>query len=149
MIAIEINGAGGPEVLRPVERQTPEPGVEDVLIRVHAAGVNRPDILQRQGAYPPPPGASDIPGLELSGTVVRIGEWPEGETCRWAPGDAVCALVTGGGYAEYAIAPARQCLPVPTGMDFVRAAAIPETYFTVWTNLFQRGQLQTGSMLLV
>jgi NADPH2:quinone reductase len=136
-------------VLRPVERPTPEPGAAEVLIRVLAAGVNRPDILQRQGRYPPPPGASDIPGLELSGTVERVGPWAEGDPCRFAAGDAVCALVAGGGYAEYAVAPARQCLPIPTGMDLVRAAAIPETYFTVWTNLFQRGQLQTGSSVLV
>ncbi len=149
MIAIEISRYGGPEVLEPVERPTPEPGPEEVLVRVHAAGVNRPDILQRLGKYPPPPGASDIPGLELSGTIVRVGSPPEGETLRWASGDAVCALVAGGGYAEFAVVPARQCLPVPAGMDMVSAAAVPETYFTVWTNLFQRAQLRTGETVLV
>ncbi|MGH9370428.1 MAG: NAD(P)H-quinone oxidoreductase [Vicinamibacterales bacterium] len=149
MIAIEISRPGGPDVLEPVERPMPEPGAEEVLIRVHAAGVNRPDIMQRLGRYPPPTGASDIPGLELSGTVERVGPWPQGESCRFAAGDAVCALVAGGGYAEYAVAPARQCLPVPSGMELMRAAAIPETYFTVWTNLFQRGQLKTGDSVLV
>jgi NADPH2:quinone reductase len=127
----------------------PEPGVNEVLIRVHAAGVNRPDILQRQGKYPPPIGASDIPGLELSGTIERVGEPLEGDTPRWRPGDPVCALVTGGGYAEYAVAPVKQCLPIPTGMDLVSAAAIPETYFTVWANLFQRAHLRTGETVLV
>jgi putative PIG3 family NAD(P)H quinone oxidoreductase len=111
--------------------------------------VNRPDILQRQGRDPPPPGASDIPGLEVAGTVVGLGPVPEGDAPRWAQGDAVCALVAGGGYAAYAAAPSRQCLPVPSGMGMVRAAAIPETYFTVWTNLFQRGQLRTGETVLV
>lgn len=149
VIAIEIAGYGGPDVLRPVERDVPEPGVNEVLIRVHAAGVNRPDILQRQGKYPPPKGASDIPGLELSGVVERIGPLLEGETTRWRPGSAVCALVTGGGYAEWAVAPVRQCLPVPAGMDMIAAAAIPEAYFTVWTNLFQRAQLRTGETVLV
>lgn len=149
MIAIEITGYGGPDVLRAVERPTPEPGIGEVLVRVHAAGVNRPDILQRLGKYPPPPGASDIPGLELAGTVVRAGEAPDGEPPRWAPGDVVCALVSGGGYAEYAAVPSRQCLPVPAGVDPVAAAAIPETFFTVWTNLFERGQLKTGDVVLV
>jgi NADPH:quinone reductase len=132
-----------------VERDIPEPGTNEVLIRVHAAGVNRPDIMQRQGRYAPPEGASDIPGLELSGIVERVGPVLEGDTSRWRPGSAVCALVTGGGYAEWAVAPARQCLPIPAGMDLVEAAAIPETYFTVWTNLFQRSQLRTGETLLV
>lgn len=149
LIAIDISTPGGPEVLRPVDRPIPEPGAEEVLIRVVAAGVNRPDIVQREGRYPPPAGASPIPGLELAGLVVRLGEWPAGEACRWAPGDAVCALVAGGAYAEFAVAPARQCLPVPTGYDMIRAAALPETYFTIWTNLFQRGQLQTGQSVLV
>jgi NADPH2:quinone reductase len=149
LIAIDISRPGGPEVLRPVERPTPEPGAGEVLIRVVAAGVNRPDIAQRLGRYPPPAGASPIPGLELAGVVVRLGAWPPGESCRWAPGDAVCALVAGGAYAEYAVAPARQCLPVPPGFDMIRAAALPETFFTVWTNLFQRGQLQTGQSVLV
>ena len=149
VIAIEIDGFGGPEVLRPVERPIPEPGAEEVLIRVHAAGVNRPDILQRLGKYPPPPGASDVPGLEVSGTISRVGAAPDGDSPRWATGDSVCALVTGGGYAEYVVAPARQCLPVPVSLDMVSAASIPETYFTVWTNLFQRGQLRTGESVLV
>jgi NADPH:quinone reductase len=149
VIAIEIARKGGPEVLRPVERDVPEPGVNEVLIRVQAAGVNRPDILQRLGRHPPPPGASDIPGLEVAGTVDRVGPVLEGETARWRPGSAVCALVAGGGYAEYAVAPSRQCLPVPSGLDVVAAAALPETYFTVWTNLFQRSQLRTGETLLV
>jgi putative PIG3 family NAD(P)H quinone oxidoreductase len=127
----------------------PEPDPGEVLIRVHAAGVNRPDILQRQGRYPPPPGASDIPGLEVAGTIARVGAALDGDPPRWAAGDAVCALLAGGGYAEYAVAPARQCLPVPAGMLMVRAAAVPETYFTVWTNLFQRGKLRTGASVLV
>jgi NADPH:quinone reductase len=149
VIAIEIARQGGPEVLRPVERDLPEPGVNEVLIRVQAAGVNRPDILQRLGRHPPPPGASDIPGLEVAGTVERVGPVLEGEIARWRPGSDVCALVAGGGYAEYAVAPSRQCLPVPPGMGVVAAAALPETYFTVWTNLFQRSQLRTGETLLV
>jgi NADPH2:quinone reductase len=149
MIAIEITRPGSPEVLQPVERPVPEPGTEELLIRVHAAGVNRPDIHQRQGRYPPPPGTSDIPGLELSGTVERVGPWPEDDRCRFAAGDAVCALVAGGGYAEYVVAPARQCLPVPSGMTLMRAAALPEAFFTVWANLFQRGGLQTGDSVLV
>ena len=127
MIAIEIAGFGGPEVLRPVERPVPEPGLNEVRVRVHAAGVNRPDLMQRQGKYPPPPGASDIPGLELAGIVESVGPVLEGEPSRWAPGDRVCALVAGGGYAEYAVAPSPQCLPVPAGMTLVSAAAIPET----------------------
>ena len=149
MIAIEIAEFGGPGVLRPVQRPDPQPGVNEVVVRVHAAGVNRPDLMQRQGKYPPPPGASDIPGLELSGTVVDVGPVLEGEASRWAPGDLVCALVAGGGYAESAVVPAPQCLPIPAGMDPIAAAAIPETYFTVWTNVFQRGQLRTGETLLV
>jgi NADPH:quinone reductase len=149
MTAIEITAFGGPEVLKPVQRPDPEPGVNEVTIRVHAAGVNRPDLMQRQGKYPPPPGASDIPGLELSGTVIAVGPVLDGDTSRWAPGDLVCALVAGGGYAECAAAPAPQCLPVPAGMDPVSAAALPETYFTVWTNVFQRGRLRTGETLLV
>lgn len=149
MVAIEIDGFGGPEVLRPVERPTPEPGVNEVRIRVQAAGVNRPDLMQRQGKYPPPPGASDIPGLELAGVVESVSPVLEGEPSRWAPGDSVCALVAGGGYAEYAIAPSPQCLPIPSGMSPVHSAAIPETYFTVWTNVFQRGQLATGETILI
>jgi putative PIG3 family NAD(P)H quinone oxidoreductase len=115
-----------------------------VLIRVEAAGVNRPDIMQRQGKYPPPPGASDIPGLEVAGEVVET----KGEA-RWKPGDRVCALVAGGGYAEFCAAPALQCLPIPQGLTAIEAAAIPETYFTVWTNLFQRGRLQPGETVLI
>ena len=149
MLAIEIAGFGGPEVLRPVERPMPEPGLNEVRVRVHAAGVNRPDLMQRQGKYPPPPGASDIPGLELAGIVEIVGPVIEGEPSRWAPGDSVCALVAGGGYAECAVVPSPQCLPVPAGMAPISAAAIPETYFTVWTNVFQRGQLATGETLLV
>jgi putative PIG3 family NAD(P)H quinone oxidoreductase len=149
MIAIEISQFGGPEVLRPVERQSPEPGLNEVLVEVLAAGVNRPDLMQRQGKYPPPQGATDIPGLEISGTIVAAGPVLEGEASRWAPGDLVCALVAGGGYAERVVAPSPQCLPVPAGVDPVIAAAIPETYFTVWTNVFQRGKLGTGESILV
>lgn len=149
MLAIDITQPGPPDVLRAVDRPVPEPGTNEVLVRVHAAGVNRPDLMQRQGRYPPPPGASDIPGLEIAGTVVRVGAPLEGETPRWVPGDRVCALVAGGGYAEYATVPMQQCLPVPAGLDDVTAAAIPETYFTVWTNLFQRAQLRTGESVLV
>jgi putative PIG3 family NAD(P)H quinone oxidoreductase len=148
MLAMQIDGFGGPEVLKPVERPVPTAGAHEVLVRVHAAGVNRPDIMQRLGKYPPPPGAPDIPGLELSGTIVSVGPDTD-EQPRWVPGDAVCALVAGGAYAEYAVVPALQCLPLPSGMDFVRGAAIPETYFTVWNNLFQRSKLQTGHVLLI
>jgi len=136
-------------VLRPVDRPSPEPGLNEVLVEVIAAGVNRPDLMQRQGKYPPPPGAPDIPGLEISGTIAACGPVLEGETSRWAPGDLVCALVAGGGYAERVVVPSPQCLPVPAGVDPVIAAAIPETYFTVWTNVFQRGRLSTGESILV
>ena len=145
MIAIRIREPGGPEVLEPVERPMPVAGAGEVLIRVAAAGVNRPDVLQRQGRYPPPPGVTDIPGLELSGTVEAVGA----EVHEWRVGDAVCALVAGGGYAEYCTAPAPQCLPLPRGIDFIHAAAIPETAFTVWTNVFERGRLASGETLLV
>ncbi|MFI5177909.1 MAG: NAD(P)H-quinone oxidoreductase [Vicinamibacterales bacterium] len=145
MIAIEIRQPGEPDVLVPVERPTPTPGEDEVLIRVVAAGVNRPDVFQRRGGYAPPPGASDIPGLEVSGIVEAIGPGVH----RWHVGDAVCALVTGGGYAEYCVAPAPQCLPVPRGMTTAAAAAIPETFFTVWTNVFERGRLQSNESLLV
>jgi NADPH2:quinone reductase len=145
MTAIEIAAPGGPEVLRPARRPVPRPGPEDVLIRVAAAGVNRPDILQRQGKYAPPPGASDIPGLEVAGHVLAVGE----SVHEWHEGDTATALVAGGGYAEYCIAPAPQCLPVPKGLDVVAAAAIPETFFTVWTNVFARGRLAPGETLLV
>ena len=145
MRVIEIREPGGPDVLVPAERPRPEPQSGDVLIAVAAAGVNRPDVMQRQGKYPPPPGASDIPGLEVAGTIEAVGDAVEG----WRPGDRVCALVSGGGYAEYCVAPAPQCLPLPRWMDLVAAAAIPETFFTVWTNVFERGRLQPGEWILV
>jgi putative PIG3 family NAD(P)H quinone oxidoreductase len=145
MIAIEINRPGGPEVLVPVERPTPVPAAGEVLIKVAAAGVNRPDVFQRLGRYPPPPGASDIPGLEVAGTVEQIGP----EVDDWRAGEALCALVAGGGYAEYCVAPAPQCLPAPRGLDLVSAAAIPETFFTVWHNVFERGRLEANESLLV
>ena len=144
MLAVEIARPGGPEVLTPVERPTPVAGPGEVLIRVEAAGVNRPDVMQRLGAYPPPPGASDLPGLEVAGTIERIGA----DAGPWRGGDRVCALVAGGGYAEYCVAPAPQCLPIPVGLDAARAAAIPETFFTVWTNVFERGRLQAGESAL-
>ena len=145
MMAIEIREPGEPDVLVPVERPAPAPQQDEVLIRVAAAGVNRPDVFQRRGRYAPPPGASDIPGLEVSGVIDALGPGVTG----WRVGDAVCALVTGGGYAEYCVAPAPQCLPIPRGTDLVTAAAIPETFFTVWTNVFQRGRLQPRESLLV
>lgn len=150
MIAIEISQPGDPDVLVPVERPTPKPAAGDVLIKVTAAGVNRPDVMQRRGKYPPPPGASDIPGLEVAGTIVALGEGvSESSTPGWRIGDHVCALVSGGGYAEYCAAPSPQCLPVPKGMDVTSAAAIPETFFTVWTNVFERGRLQPGGSILI
>lgn len=144
MRCIEISAPGEPEVLKPVER--PDPVVRDgeLLIAVEAAGVNRPDILQRRGQYPPPPGASDIPGLEVAGTVAALG----GGVSNWQIGDRVCALVSGGGYATLCVAPAPQCLPMPAPLDFVAAAAIPETFFTVWTNVFDRGRLRSGETAL-
>jgi NADPH2:quinone reductase len=145
MIAIEISSPGGPEVLAPVERPTPPISPGEVLIRVAAAGVNRPDVLQRQGRYPPPPGVTDIPGLEVAGTVEAVGA----DVSEWRVGDRVCALVSGGGYAEFCAAPAPQCLPVPRGMDFAHAGAIPETTFTVWTNVFERGRLARGESILI
>ena len=145
MIAIEIEQPGGPEVLRAIERPTPQPRGGEVLVRVEAAGVNRPDMMQRLGKYPPPPGASDIPGLEIAGTVEALGD---GVTTVGV-GDRVCALVAGGGYAEYCAAPAVQCLRIPEGVDVVSAAAIPETFFTVWTNLFERGRLHAGERVLI
>jgi NADPH2:quinone reductase len=145
MIAIEIREPGEPDVLVPVERPKPTLSAGEVLIKVAAAGVNRPDVFQRRGRYPPPPGASDIPGLEVSGVIEALGP----DVHDWRAGDAVCALVTGGGYAEYCVAPAPQCLPVPRGMSVVDAAAIPETFFTVWTNVFERGRLQAGESILV
>src|SRR5688572_28772983 len=145
MLAIEIREPGEPDVLVPVERPTPQPAAGEVLIKVAAAGVNRPDVLQRRGRYPPPPGASDIPGLEIAGIVEAVGDGVSG----WSPGAAICALVAGGGYAEYCAAPAPQCLPVPRRLDLVTAAAIPETFFTVWTNVFQCGRLQAGESILI
>ena len=145
MFAIEISAPGGPEVLALAERPQPVPGEGEVLIRVAAAGVNRPDVFQRLGSYPPPPGASDIPGLEVAGVIDQVGA---GVTA-WHVGDRVCALVAGGGYAEVCVAPAGQCLPVPAGLDMTQAAALPETVFTVWTNVFERGRLRAGETLLV
>ena len=145
MLAIEIRTPGDPDVLVPVERPMPAVGPSDVLIKVAAAGVNRPDVAQRKGGYPPPPGASDLPGLEVAGTVEAVGA----EVRDFRVGDLVCALVSGGGYAEYCAAPAPQCLPVPRGLTLVEAAAIPETTFTVWTNVFERGRLAAGETLLV
>jgi NADPH2:quinone reductase len=145
MRVIEISEFGGPEVLKLAQRGTPAPGPGEVLIKVVAAGVNRPDIVQRYGKYPPPPGASDLPGLEVSGHIAGRGEG----VVEWQEGDAVCALVTGGGYAEYCVAPQSQCLRPPSRLTLVEAAAIPETYFTVWTNVFDRGRLQRGESLLV
>jgi len=144
MQAIEISAPGGPEMLRPTERPVPEPGPDEVLIRVAAAGVNRPDILQRMGAYPPPPGASDIPGLEIAGTVVAAGAGAD-----MLIGRRMCALVTGGGYAQYCVAPAGTCLPVPEILKMTEAAAMPETLFTVWINLFERGFAADGDTVLV
>jgi putative PIG3 family NAD(P)H quinone oxidoreductase len=144
MRCIEIAAPGGPEVLTPVERPDPVPGDGELLIAVEAAGVNRPDIIQRRGQYPPPPGASDIPGLEVAGTVAAIGSGVR----SWELGDRVCALVSGGGYATRCVAPAPQCLPVPGQLDFVAAAALPETFFTVWTNVFDRGRLMSGETAL-
>jgi putative PIG3 family NAD(P)H quinone oxidoreductase len=148
MLAVEISHPGGPEVLRIAERPTPVPAPGEVLVHVRAAGVNRPDILQRLGKYPPPPGSSDIPGLEVAGIVTAVGP-ADATPVRWSAGDVVCALVAGGGYAQFCAIPAEQCLPIPPGLDFMAAAAIPETYFTVWTNLFHRGRLQKGERLLV
>jgi len=145
MTAIEITEPGGPEVLQPVSRPVPSPAAGEVLIKVLGAGINRPDVFQRKGAYPAPPGASDIPGLEVSGTIAALGA---GVT-SWQEGDAVCALVAGGGYAEYCVAPVEQVLPIPSGMEVADAAALPETFFTVWTNVFDRAALQPGESLLI
>jgi NADPH2:quinone reductase len=145
MTAIDPAEPGGPEVLTPVERPVPRPGAGEVLIKVAAAGVNRPDVLQRKGGYPPPPGAPSIPGLEIAGEIVAVG--PGGDEDQI--GQKVCALLAGGGYAEYAVAPAGQCLPVPGALLMVEAAAMPETLFTVWTNLFERGYAVEGETVLV
>lgn len=145
MLAIEITTPGGPEVLKPVQRPLPKAAAGQVLIKVEAAGINRPDVFQRKGAYPAPAGASDLPGLEVSGTIV------EGDLAGtdFKIGDAVCALLPGGGYAQYALAQAEHCLPVPNGFSMVEAAGIPETFFTVYSNIWMRGQLQKGETLLV
>src|SRR5512147_1117905 len=145
MRAIEISTPGGPEVLRPGQRPVPVPAAGEVLIEVLAAGVNRPDVLQRRGGYAPPPGASDLPGLEIAGIV----EGGDLEGSGFAVGDPVCGLVAGGGYAEYCVVPVGQVLPVPKGLSFAEAAGLPETYFTVWSNVFDRGQLKPGETLLV
>src|SRR5689334_22928332 len=148
MKAIEIASYGAPEVLRPAERPDPVAGAGELLIRVAASGVNRPDVLQRKGLYPVPPGASDIPGLEVAGTV-ESGDRSALESAGFKIGDRVCALVAGGGYAERCVAPVGQCLPVPKGLSDIEAASLPETFFTVWSNVFDRGRLQAGETLLV
>lgn len=148
MRAIDISTFGAPEVLRVVEREQPTPGAGEVLIRVAASGINRPDVLQRTGQYPVPHGASDIPGLEVAGTI-ESGDEAALERAGFRVGDAVCALVSGGGYAEYCVAPVGQCLPVPDGWSLVEAAGLPETCFTVWSNVFERGRLQPGETLLI
>jgi putative PIG3 family NAD(P)H quinone oxidoreductase len=145
MTFIRIDRPGPPEVLVPDRMPVPHPGAGEVLIEVAAAGINRPDVLQREGGYPPPPGASDVPGLEVAGEVVALGEG----VARWRLGDRVMALVSSGGYAEYCTAPAPQVLPVPEGMGMIDAGGIPETFFTVWTNVFDRGRLQEGERFLV
>lgn len=142
---IDLPEFGGPEALVPARGPVPRPGPGEVLIRVHAAGVNRPDVLQRKGSYNPPPGASPIPGLEISGVIVEAAP----DVAGWKVGDEVCALVSGGGYAEYCVAPAPQCLPAPKGLSLLEAAGLPETYYTVWTNVFQRGRLKSGETFLV
>ncbi|PKP97178.1 MAG: NAD(P)H-quinone oxidoreductase [Alphaproteobacteria bacterium HGW-Alphaproteobacteria-13] len=145
MTAIAIREPGGPEVLQAETRPVPQPGAGELLIRVAAAGVNRPDVIQRMGYYPPPPGASDLPGLEIAGTIVAVGPGEDPELL----GQAVCALVAGGGYAEYCVAPTGSCLPVPRGFSMVEAAALPETLFTVWHNLFERAWVADGDTVLV
>lgn len=146
MKAIVITQPGTPDVLQIAERPTPAFGPDEVLVKVAAAGVNRPDIFQRKGNYPPPPGVpSDIPGLEIAGTITQVGK----QITRWKIGDKVCALVSGGGYAEYCNVPEGQCLPVPVGLNFVEAASLPETFFTVWSNVLDRGKLLPGESLLI
>src|SRR5690606_21386006 len=145
MTAIEITAPGGPEALQPARRPVPVPGPGEVLIEVHAAGINRPDVLQRMGKYEPPPGTTDIPGLEVSGVVAALGEGVSDHKV----GDRVCALLAGGGYAEYVAAPAAQVLPVPGELSMVEAACVPETFFTVWSNVFDRGGLKKGETFLV
>jgi len=148
MQAIEITQPGAPEVLQPTTRQRPVAGVGEVLVRVMASGVNRPDVLQRKGAYPVPPGASDIPGLEIAG-VIESGDQEAMAAAGLQVGDLVCALVAGGGYAQWCVAPVGQCLPAPQGYDAVQAAALPETFFTVWSNVFDRAQLKQGETILI
>lgn len=145
MTAIEITAPGGPEVLKPTTRALPVPKPGEILIRVAAAGVNRPDVAQRAGSYPPPPGASDLPGLEVAGEVVAVAS----DVTDWKLGDKACALTSGGGYAEYCVAPGSQALPIPKGLSLTEAAALPETFFTVWTNIFDRAGLKAGEKLLV
>lgn len=145
MIAIAITAPGGPEVLAPHRRPVPTPGADEILVKVAASGVNRPDVMQRMGLYPPPPGASEIPGLEIAGEVVAMGS----NATRWKIGDRVCALVSGGGYAEYCVAHESHALAVPHGLAMSEAAAIPETFFTVWHNLFERGRLAADETVLV
>lgn len=145
MAVVEIAAPGGPEQLKPAVRPVPQPVAGEVLVRVAASGVNRPDVMQRQGRYPPPPGASDLPGMEIAGEIVALGPQVEG----LAIGDKITALLPGGGYAEYAIAAAPLCMPVPKGLSMVEAAAIPETFMTVWTNLFERGHLKSGDKVLI
>ncbi|MEX2197203.1 MAG: NAD(P)H-quinone oxidoreductase, partial [Burkholderiales bacterium] len=145
MRAIEIEQPGGPEVLRPAERAKPVPKPHEILVKVAAAGVNRPDVLQRMGLYPVPPDASDLPGLEIAGEVVACGA----SVTLWRPGDQVCALTHGGGYAEYCVTPEVQALPVPKGLSMTQAASLPETFFTVWSNVYDRGRLAEGESLLV
>jgi NADPH2:quinone reductase len=145
MMCVEIKKPGGPEALVPATRPVPKPKAGEILLEVAAVGVNRPDLAQRAGTYPPPPGASDLPGLEAAGTVAALGE----DVTGLKVGDAVCALTPGGSYAEYCTVPAPQCLPVPKGFDMLHAAALPENYFTVWHNLFERGQLKAGESVLI
>jgi putative PIG3 family NAD(P)H quinone oxidoreductase len=145
MTAVAISTPGGPEVLKPVEMPKPKPGAGQVLVKVAAAGVNRPDVQQRIGAYPPPPGHSTLPGLEIAGEVAETGP----DVTRWRVGDKVCALVNGGGYAQYCLAEETAALPIPAGLDMIQAGAVPETFFTVWNNVFERGKLQSGEWFLV
>jgi NADPH2:quinone reductase len=148
MRVVEFSGFGGPEVLKPAHRDKPVARPGEIVIRVAAAGVNRPDVLQRQGKYPPPPDASDLPGLEVAGVVESVAPSAD-PPLRWRVGDRVMALTPGGGYAEFVAVPATQCLPVPAGLTLIEAAAMPETFFTVWSNVFDRGRLTAGETLLV
>lgn len=145
MTAIGFDAPGGPDVLKPQQRPVPQPGPGQLLVHVAVAGVNRPDVLQRMGGYAPPPGASDIPGLEIAGRIIALGEG----VSRYEVGDQVCALVAGGGYAEYAVVHEDNALPIPAGLSLEEAGALPETYFTVWTNVFQRGGLKQGESFMV